>query len=103
VILARAVRFTLLAAGHIRSVERWWRDNRQSAPNAVREELDRVLPLISAQPRIGPPARNIKLPDVRRVYLPRIKYDLYYRLVEGENILEVLALWHARRGEAPPI
>jgi plasmid stabilization system protein ParE len=97
------VRFTALAAGHIRSAEQWWRNNRPSAPNAVREELERVLPLISAQPRIGPSARNVRLRGVRRIYLPRIKYDLYYHLLEQESVIEVVALWHARRGQPPPI
>lgn len=34
--------------------------------------------------------------------LYRIHYFLYYRLVDDEAV-EVLALWHARRGQGPPI
>ena len=49
---ALRVEFTALAAQHVREAEEWWRLNRPAAPNAVREELQRVLPIIAAQPRI---------------------------------------------------
>ncbi len=99
----RAVEVTALAAQHIRRAEDWWRSNRPSVPNAVREDLEQALSLLVTQPRIGPIARNVKLTGVRRVYLARIKYDLYYREIEGSDIVQVLALWHSRRGVAPPI
>jgi plasmid stabilization system protein ParE len=98
-----AVEVTALAAQHIRRAEHWWRSNRPSVPNAVREDLEQALSLLATQPRIGPIARNVKLPGVRRVYLARIKYDLYYREIEESDILQVLALWHSRRGAPPPI
>lgn len=40
---------------------------------------------------------------VRRVLLTRIQYYLYYRADEAEGAVEVLAIWHARRGGNPPI
>lgn len=67
-----AVEVTALAAQHIRRAEHWWRSNRPSVPNAVREDLEQALSLLATQPRIGPIARNVKLPGVRRVYLARI-------------------------------
>jgi hypothetical protein len=51
-------------------------------PNAIREDLDRASSLIAIQPEIGTRARNVKLSGVRRVHLTRIRYDLYYRVVE---------------------
>jgi plasmid stabilization system protein ParE len=95
------VTVTRRAQKHIEAAERWWSENRASAPDAVTEDLDRILRLLSVQPRIGARARRSKLSDVRRVTLSRIRYHLYYR-VAGES-LEVLALWHTSRGAEPKL
>lgn len=42
-----SVEFTALAAEHIREAEQWWRLNRPAVPNAIREELQRLLPIIA--------------------------------------------------------
>jgi len=94
---------SLLAVGQIRVAEEWWRINRPKAPNAIREDLDRASSLIGIQPEIGTRARNVKLSGVRRVHLTRIRYDVYYRVVEERGQLEILAFWHSSRGASPPI
>lgn len=94
---------TALAAQHIRAAEQWWRIHRTAAPNAVRQELERAFALITAQPRLGSLANNVKLSGVRRIFLPLITYHLYYHVVRSGDIVEVVALWHARRGKEPPI
>src|SRR5258706_6319720 len=93
---------TALATRHIREAERWWRHNRAAAPNAIREELERAFALIASQPQVGGRAANARLPDVRRVFMPRIGYHVYYHVV-GAEYVEVVAFWHARRGAGPPI
>ena len=92
-----------LAAGQIRAAEEWWRINRPKVPNAIREDLNRGSSLIAIQPEVGARARNVTLPGVRRLHLARIRYDLYYRLVEAPQQLEILAFWHSSRGSSPPI
>lgn len=92
-----------LAAGHIRAAEVWWRLNRPKALNAIREELERASSLIAVQPELGTRARNATLPGVRRVHLARVRYHLYYRVVEEPRHVELLAFWHASRGSGPPI
>jgi plasmid stabilization system protein ParE len=98
-----SIEITALAAAHIRQAESWWRDNRPAAPNAIREEVERVLAIIANQPRIGGRATNVRLEGVRRIHLPRIKYDLYFHLLQSAQRVEVVALWHSRRGKGPPI
>src|ERR1700751_79748 len=98
-----AVRVTALAAQHIRQAETWWRDNRRAAPNAVRLELQRAFALVGGHSRIGSRATNVKLPDVRRIYLRSIKYHLYYHVIGSPEYVEIFALWHKSRGEGPPI
>ena len=97
------VEFTLLAARHVRDAEEWWRRNRPAASNAIREEIEKVLPIVALQPRIGGRATNVKLAEVRRVHLRRIKYFIYYHVTGDPEFLEVVALWHSSRGSGPPI
>jgi len=101
--LRLAVEFTTLAARHVREAEEWWRLNRTAAPNAVREELQQLLDVVSVQPRIGARARNVRLDGVRRIHMPRIRYDLYYHVTGTPEFVEVVALWHSSRGSGPPI
>lgn len=97
------IQITALAAQHIRTAEQWWRENRQAAPNAVRLELQRAFVLIATQPRIGSHATNVILAGVHRIFLPKIKYHLYYHLLTSPERVEIVAFWHARRGKGPPI
>jgi plasmid stabilization system protein ParE len=97
------IEITALAASHIRSAAEWWRVNRALAPTAVDQELERVLALISRQPRIGSRAANVKLAGARRIYLPIIKHHLYYLIVPAPERVRVIALWHTRRGKGPPV
>jgi len=79
----------------------WWQANRPAAPEALEEELRRGLTLITRQPSIGAGARSAKLEGVRRIYLSRIHYYLYYRVGRSREVVEVLAFWHASRGPGP--
>ena len=90
------------AERQIRKAADWWYENRPAARELFRRELARGFELITTHPGIGAKALDTSLPGVRRLDLFRIRYYLCYRVRDGETI-EVLALWHARRGEGPPI
>ena len=79
----------------------WWAESRPAAPDAIRDDLDRVLALLRAQPEIGTIARRKTLSGVRRVTLSRVHYNVYYRV--AGDALQVLAFWHTSRGSDPPI
>ena len=96
-----AVAFTPRASREVTEAKRWWRANRTKAPNALEEELRTALDLIATTPGIGSVARNVVLSGVRRIFLNRVNYFLYYRPKPGAQIVEVVAVWHARRGAAP--
>ena len=99
-----AVRFTRRAARHVDEAGRWWHANRTKAPGALREELVRALQVITTQPEAGATARNVRLAGVRRILLRRVNYHLYYRLVESPSrSIQVVALWHAGRGDGPEL
>ena len=93
-----------LADRQIREADRWWRENREKAPNAIREELERIGRLIASQPSLGARATNLKLQGVRRIHIERIHYDVYYRAVGSPpEYVEIVAFWGSRRGHRPPI
>ncbi|HYR29839.1 MAG TPA: type II toxin-antitoxin system RelE/ParE family toxin [Thermoanaerobaculia bacterium] len=93
-----------LADRQMREADRWWRQNRDKAPNAIREELERIGALIASRPYIGARATNVKLAGVRRVHVERIHYNVYYRVVgTPPESIEIVAFWGSRRGSGPPI
>ena len=96
------VEISQLAAQHIREIETWWRLNRPAAPNAVREELQRVLRL-SGTRFIGRRTTDVELENVRCIHISRIWHFLYYRVHDDPERIELLALWSDSRGEGPPI
>jgi len=95
------VRITRRAAAQIDQAAAWWTKNRPHAPQALEEELREAFLLLSAQPAIGAPALNARTRAVRRVHLARVHYYLYYRIHGNE--VQILALWHTRRGTEPPV
>lgn len=75
--------------------------NRPAARTTVRDEVARILAIISAQPGIGVPERRRRIRGLRRLNLARIDYYILYR--ETADVLEVLAFWHTSRGRKPPV
>ncbi len=96
-----AVTVSRRALAQVREAALWWKRNRPSAPAAVEAELAKAIDLIAAQPDIGARAADRDLPGVRRIRLDRIGYHLYYFASTGR--IEILALWHVRRGAGPPL
>ena len=97
------VRIVGSAARAILEAAAWWVANRPKAPDAFAVELERALQLLASQPSIGAQARNVKLVGVRRIHLPRVHYYLYYRVISEPTIVEILALWHTKRGTPPKL
>lgn len=95
------LRITVRAADEIERAHRWWRENRSAAPEAVREDLERTLKVISLQPGIGQRVMNARLAGVRRIHIDRVHHHLYYR-VQG-NELVVLRFWPSQRLRQPRV
>jgi plasmid stabilization system protein ParE len=89
------------AAREIDRIAEWWAANRPAAPGAVRQDLEAVFALLVEQPGIGTEVPEASAPHVRRFYVDRIRYWIYYR-VRGQR-LEVVSVWHASRGVGPAI
>jgi plasmid stabilization system protein ParE len=99
--MALRVKISARAAAQTRRAADWWLQNRPAAPGAVAKDVGESVALLAEQPGIGAKYEGARTPDVRRLFLGRIGYFVYYRVNGGT--LEVLALWHASRGEQPRV
>ena len=95
------LRITLRAAAQIEKADRWWLENRPSAPEALRDDLKAAFALLVIQPGIGTKVVNTRAVGVRRLHLGRVRYYVFYRVAKEE--LVVLSVWHSSRGAAPTL
>ena len=78
----------------IRAARRWWLQNRDKAPEAFDEDLDRAFELIERFPNIAPRV-HIRRGTARRLTIERIRYYMYYRV--HPDRIEVIFFWHTSR------
>jgi len=93
------VEITARAAAQIETAAKWWVRNRPAAPDAIRVDFEEAVALLSHQPGVGATSRTRRYPDLRRIYLSRIRYHVYYQ-VKLDKIV-IVAFWHASRGRGP--
>jgi plasmid stabilization system protein ParE len=95
------VEVTPRAAAQIARAAEWWAENRPAAPEAIRIDFEEAKSLLSRQPGVGAKSRTIRYPDLRRLFLSRVRYHIYYRATPGKVV--ILAFWHASRGTGPSL
>ncbi len=83
------------ARREIAEAQEWWKENRDKAPHALEEELRETFELLLQTPEIGILAPTRRRKFMRRIYLPRTGYYVFYRNIAAG--IEILALWHASR------
>lgn len=99
--MALRVKISNRAAGQVRKAAEWWAQNRPAAPGAVGADFREAVALLAEQPGIGAKHEGARAPGVRRLFLGRIGYFIYYKAEGGT--LHVLALWHASREHQPAL
>ena len=99
--MALIVRVKPRAQRQIEKAAEWWAENRPAAPGAIRKDIESALALLVDEPGIGTKVEIPRPYVVRRLHLGRVRYFVYYR-ARGK-FLEVVAFWHASRGEGPLI
>ena len=95
------VRIKPRAQREIERAAEWWAQNRLAAPGAVRNDIEAALALLVEEPGIGTKVETPRPDLVRRLYLPRVKYFVYYRVCG--LLLEVVAFWHSSREQGPSL
>ena len=96
---ALRVKISARAATEVRKAAQWWAENRPSAPGAVAADLAEAVKLLAEQPGIGAKYEGSRTPEVRRLFLNRLGYFIYYKA--DSVTLRVLTFWHASRENQP--
>ena len=99
--MALRVRISARAANEVRKAAEWWLANRPSALGAIAADFGESVGLLAEQPSIGAKYEGSRTPAVRRLFLSRVGYFVYYRADATE--LKVLAFWHASRERQPVV
>ena len=99
--MALRVKISARAARQIQAATVWWNDNRPSAPGAVAADFAQAVALLVVQPGLGAAYQGSRTPGLRRLFLNRVGYFVYYR--QHGNDLQVLAFWHSSRDLQPKL
>ena len=99
--MALRVKISARAANEVRKAAAWWLANRPSALGAIAADFGESVGLLAEQPSIGAKYDGSRTPGVRRLFLSRVGYFVYYRADATE--LKVLAFWHASRERQPAV
>lgn len=94
--------FTKRARRQFETAVAWWRAHREAAPYLLEDEVQRAVRMLEEAPYSGAPGRDPRVKGVRRLVLRETQYLLYYRVLEAKQYVEVLRLWHAKRGKPLP-
>jgi plasmid stabilization system protein ParE len=95
------VKIAARAANQVRKAAHWWAGNRPSAPGAIGADFAEAVALLAQHPGIGAEYQGSRAPGVRRLFLNRVGYFVYYKAEAGE--LKILAFWHASRENQPSV
>jgi plasmid stabilization system protein ParE len=97
------IEFSPDALGQLRAIRDWWPINRPSAPELLHEELVATLETIRSSPHVAKVYQFSAIPGLRRALMPRTRYHLYFTFHEERALIFVHAIWHASRGQGPPL
>jgi plasmid stabilization system protein ParE len=95
------VEVTPRAAAQIERAAAWWAENRPAAPDAIRVDFQEATSLLSRQPGVGARTSTARYPSLRRLFLSRVRYHIYYQVRPGKVV--ILAFWHTSRGSGPSL
>jgi len=74
------VKVAARAASQVRNAAAWWAENRQAAPGAIGADFGEAVALLTEQPGIGAKYEGARTPGVRRLFLSRVQYFIYYKV-----------------------
>lgn len=81
--------------------DRWVTEHGLLADNPLLDEILRASDLLQTHPQIGVIVRRGRS-EIRRLLL-HSGWHLYYRFRADQQLVEILAVWFASRGSAPPL
>ncbi|HEX8409220.1 MAG TPA: type II toxin-antitoxin system RelE/ParE family toxin [Thermoanaerobaculia bacterium] len=93
------IRISTRAWRELEAASRWWLQHRDKAPGAFEEDVDAALKLLRSNAFMGEPVGASRR-QVRRIWLDRIRYFIYYRLL-NDDVIEISTIRHGARGSRP--
>jgi plasmid stabilization system protein ParE len=90
------------AAGQIRAVDAWWRENR-GGPLGFVDEVAHAIDLLLTSPELGALYEPKAAFGVRRILLPKSQHYLYYVFHRSRGTLRILSVWSCHRGRPPQL
>ncbi len=87
----------------IEEVRAWWTANRRANPTLFDQELWAARRRIATAPHAGEAYTHPRVSGVRRVLMPRSRYHVYYLVDDAATQVWIVAVWHAARGQRPPL
>ena len=94
----RRVRFTATARRHVRREKEWWLENRIHT-DVFASEFEQAMKVLALLPGAGSLYTRADVPDLRRIYVPKVACHIYYTFDDATVI--VRAFWGARRERGP--
>lgn len=82
--------------------EAWWRANRD-AQDLFEDEYERALKHLSTAPASGDQYRIVRGKMIRRWLMKKTECHIYYWHSEELDLIEIRALWGAKREHGPEL
>lgn len=95
--------FTARADRSIEKADEWWREHREKNPELFTEEFIEAQRMLRIAPHIGKRALDVELQGVRFAILQKTEKHLYYRVLEEEDVIELLLVWGGRKKRPPKL
>ena len=99
--MALRIKVSARAASQVRKAAECWAVNRPAAPGGIGADFGEAVALLAEQPGIGARYQGSRTPEVRRLFLSRVGYFIYYK-AQNDGV-HVLAFWHASREHQPAL
>jgi plasmid stabilization system protein ParE len=96
----RRVQVTAVARDQLAAVKAWQLENGLDV-TLLGAEVHEAFLLLSLIPGAGTPYPNREVGGLRRLFLRRIAYHLYYTFTDEAVV--VRAFWHTSRGHGPEL
>lgn len=97
VVLAPSARRQLFAASDV------WAVHHPNDPLVLVDEFDEATRHLETLPALGVVAVGTSVSNLRKILLIQSEHHVYYTVDDSQRVVEVLAVWYARRGSPPAL
>ena len=91
------------ARAHIAAINLWWAENRPAAQTLVAAEFQTAIQQLATSPESGRLHDRRRQVHVKKLLMPRSRYQLYYEVDLATRLVTILAVWHVSRGQGPAL